>query len=255
MMIVDTHTHYGLCFEERDGPDPTLWLEALDEEGVDGALLLALRGLLPHENVSAANDRLVEIASHAPERILPFGTVNPVDGPASVAEAERCVKTLGMKGLKWHPWLQGFWALGGDEVHAVCEVCGEAGAAIVFHDGTPNVSMPSQVAELARAHPRTTFILGHAGLLHLWRQAAEAAALYENVYVALCGPHPGGLRHICATVPTERILWGSDYGFSFDSLLGYRKGLVGRLGLGAAEYDAIMGGNAARLFDMRPSAE
>ena len=252
-MIIDVHTHYGVCFEERDGTDPTRWLSALDEEGIDGAVVAALRGLFPGEDVPACNDALAQIVARAPHRLIAFGSVHPFAAGGAVAEAERCFKVHGMKGLKLHPWLQGFLYLGGTEMHELCEVCDAQGKMLLFHDGTSNVSMPSQVATLAKAHPRTTFILGHAGLIHLWRQAAEAAALYENVYIVLCGPHVAAMRHVCRNVPMEKIMWGSDYGPSFaGSPLPYRKAVMAHLGLGTDDYNAVMGGNAARLLDWRP---
>ena len=254
-MIIDTHTHYGTCYEERDGLDPTRWLGTLDHEGVDGAILMTHRGLMPNADARQCNDDLAEVVSRAPHRLVAFGSVNPFAGPQSVKEAERCLTALGMKGLKWHPWVQGFLYVGGEEVHAICDLCGSQDAPILFHDGTPNVSMPSQVALLAKAHSETVFILGHAGLMHLWRHAAEAAALHENIYITLCGPHPAALRHICREVPTERLLWGSDYGPSFVNLINYRKKLIGLLGPDQEQYNGIMGGDAARLLRWRPWAD
>ena len=248
-MIIDAHTHYGTASEEATDLSPTLFLQALERAGVDGACVMTLRGLRPGAGMRECNDEIAEVASHAPDRLIPFATVNPFEGPSAVAEMERCLTTLGMKGLKLHPWLQGFPRVGGKELHEICELCGAHGAPVVFHDGTPNVSMPSQVAQLARAHPRTPFVLGHSGLLHLWRQAAEAAALHANVHVTLCGPHPAALAHLIREVPIERILWGSDYILGWEALLGYRKGLVERMGLPEPERRAIMGENAARLVN------
>ena len=47
-------------------------------------------------------------------------------------------------------------------------------------------------------------------------------------------------------------MWGSDYGPSFVNLINYRRKLVGLLDLSSEEYNAIMGGNAARLLGWRP---
>ena len=252
-MVIDTHTHYGLFFEERDGLDPGRWFEFLDAAGVDGAILMTLRGLLPGSDPRRCNEDVARVVDRVPDRLVGFGTVNPFSGPPSVSEAHHCLHRLGLRGIKWHPWVQGFWNVGSAEVHEICRVCAEAGAPLVFHDGTPNVSMPSQVAKLAQKHPETTFILGHGGLMHLWRQAAEAAALYENIYITLCGPHPVALAHICRTVPVDRILWGSDHGLGPTDMVRYRKELVLRLDLDDARKQAILGTNAARLLGWRPT--
>lgn len=256
-MIIDAHTHYGTCFEERDGADPSRWLQLLDAEGIDGAAMSGLRSLLAAEDTSIAkcNDVLAEVVARAPRRLVAFATVHPFAGEAAVREAERCFQTHHMKGIKLHPWLQGFMRLGGREMHDLCDACGAAAKPILFHDGTSNVSMPAQIAMLARAHPQTNFILGHGGLMHLWRQAAEAAARCPNVYIVLCGPHPRALRHICDTVPTERILWGSDYGFDFANPIAYRKKLVSLLNLDTGAYRAVMGENIAALLKWRQEAD
>ena len=250
-MIFDAHTHYGVCFEDRDGTDPTNWLSGLLAEGVERALVCGHRAFLPGGDIPSANDALAKVVARMSDFAVPFATVHPLAGRSALDEAERCLRGHRMKGIKLHPWLQGFASMFGGVMHELCDLCGEAGAPIIFHDGTSNVSMPSQVATLAEAHPGTTFILGHAGLMHLWRQAAEAAALFPNMYVVLCGPHPAALRYICDRVPTERILWGSDYGFAFVNVITYRRRLMDRLGLAQARYRAIMWENAARLF---PSA-
>jgi len=249
-MIIDAHTHYCACYEERDGEDPSRWLAGLDAEQVDGAVLCGgFRSFWPGGGLAACNDRLARVAARAPQRLAAFGTTHPFCGEEAVPEAERCLGELGMKGIKLHPWLQGFPSLLGPEVQALCRVCEAAGSAILFHDGTSNVSLPSQIAELARAHPGANFILGHGGLLHLWRQAAEAAASIENLYITLCGPHVAALRHVCRVVPPQRILWGSDYGIDFSrAMLSYRKRLIDFAGLSRDGYEAAMGGNAARLL-------
>ena len=253
-MMIDAHTHYGVCYEARDGLDPARWLGVLDECGVDGALVAGHRSMCAEPDIPAANDALAKFVAAAPARLLALGTVHPFSGRAALAEAERCLKVHHMRGLKLHPWLQGFPSLAGKEVHDLCDFAGEARMPVMFHDGTPNVSMPSQVAMLAEAHPQTTFVLGHGGLIHLWRQAADAAALCGNMYIILCGPHLAALRHICKSVPAARLLWGSDHGFGFTSCIAYRKSLMDLVGLTREDYAAVMGGNAARLFDWRPAS-
>jgi len=255
-VIIDCHTH--LCLDEpaRRGVDLSAWLARLDDQGIDGAVVCGCRGLISQAELAADNELLSRAARLAPERLFPFGTVHPFASPNALEDAENCVRRLGMKGIKLHPWVQGFPNLLGKEVQDLCDLCGGLRVPLLFHDGTPNVSMPSQVAELARAHQKTTFVLGHAGLMHLWRQAAEVARLYGNVYITLCGPHPAAMRHIVRTVPVERVLWGSDYGFGVSRhLLGYRKRLVSLLDLSESARKAIMGENAARLLGWSPAGD
>jgi len=252
-MIIDAHTHYGICYQARDGLDPGRWTEDLRAAGVTGAVVSGHRVLVtPAYDVERANDELAEAVARTGGFALGLGTVHPFAGSAAITEADRCVGRLNMKGLKLHPWVQGFPTLFDPAVYRLCDLCAEAGVPVLFHDGTSSVSMSAQVGLLARRHPKTTFILGHAGLLQLWRPAATVAAVYGNVYTTLCGPHPAALKHICRTVPVERILWGSDAGIAFIDYAGYRKRLIDCLALEPREYDAVMGGNVRRLFRWNP---
>ncbi len=106
----------------------------------------------------------------------------------------------------------------------------------MLHDGTPPYSLPEQVAGLARRFSRTTFLLGHSGLLWSWRSAVEAAR-QPNVWLCLCGPHLRGLEILCEKVDPSRIVWGSDYGFGFADQIEYRLDLLrhARIGDGLKE--------------------
>lgn len=245
-MIVDCHTHWGIVWEDRDRGDPTRWLEMLDQYGIDKAFLLGHYNLEQSEATRADNDRLAEIRDRLPDRIVPFGTAWPQKGEEGIAEIRRCLEELGMMGLKFHPWLQGF-----STAHAVfaemCAMAGEFGVPILLHDGTPCYSLPEQVGGLARRFPGTTFVLGHAGLLWSWRSALEAARL-PNVWVCLCGPHLRAMELFCQRGDTDRLLWGSDFGFGFADPIGYRLGLIRRARIEEEVRENILGANPLRLL-------
>ncbi len=250
-MIVDCHTHWGICWEDRDRNDPSRWLAVLDRHGVDRAVLMGHYNLVRSQTAAADNDRLAELRDRAPERFVPVGTSWPQDGAAGVAEARRCLESLGMAGLKFHPWLQGFTTA--DPVFGeICALAGERGAPLFFHDGTPCYSLPEQIAGLARRFPATTFVLGHAGLLWSWRSAI-AAARQPNVWVCLCGPHRRALEMLCAQVAPDRIVWGSDFGFGFADALGYRLELLRRAAMADELRTRILGENPLRLVGGAPA--
>lgn len=249
-MIIDVHTHFGDCYQTRDGLDPSRWMEDLRSAGVDRAVVFGLRILrMPACDAERANDEIAEVVARTNGFAVGLGIVHPFSGQDAIAEADRSVRVLGMKGIKLHPWLQGFPTLFAPQVYDLCDWCAEQGVPLLLHDGTSNTSLPSQIGMLAKRHPRTTFILGHGGLLHLWRSAAEVAARFPNVYLTMCGPHPAALRHIFQTVPVERLLWGSDAGIAFVNYASYRKGLVDCLELAPEAYTAIMSGNVQHLLN------
>src|SRR5205085_12195604 len=62
------------------------------------------------------------------------------------------------------------------------------------------------------ACPKTTFVLGHTGAL----QVDEAIALardYPNVWVEVASQSLPAIRKILASVPAERIMFGTDWPF------------------------------------------
>jgi len=246
-MIVDCHTHWGMVWEDRDREDPTHWLEVLDKHGVDKTFLMGHYNLHQSGTAREDNDRLARLRDRVPERIIPFGTSWPKQGMEGVEEARRCIEDLGMKGLKFHPWLQGFSTA--DPVFAeVCALAGERRTPIVFHDGTPCYSLPEQIGGLARRFLRTTFVLGHSGLLWSWRSALEAAR-YPNVWICLCGPHMRAMEIFCQRVDPGRILWGTDFGFGFSDPIEYRLNLIRRARIDDGLRERILGVNPFRLFE------
>lgn len=248
-MIVDCHTHWGLCCEDRDGKDPANWLAVLDKHGVDQAFLMPHAGICRIDRCTADNNTVAAVAAKKSDRLIPIGTSWPQMGKEGVAEARRCITNLGMKGLKFHPWLQGF-STADPYFGEMCVLMGELNAPMFFHDGTPCYSLPEQISGLARRFPKTKFVLGHSGILWSWRSALEAAK-HPNIWICLCGPHLRAMEILCKQVNSDRIIWGSDFGFGFGDPIPYRLGLIQRAEISDALRDKILHANPMRLLNLR----
>ena len=246
-MIVDTHTHWGIAWEDRYGTDPSAFLKFLDRHRVDMAALMGHRGLRRNADLKACNDTIKETCNNSGGRLIPLALVHPDYGDESIRELNRCIRDLDMRGLKLHPWRQGCSA-SGPVMDELCKLCGEFDVPVIFHDGTPCYSMPSQIGGLALRFPRTRFVLGHAGLLALWRSAVSCGTRCPNLYLTLCGPYQAGLRAIVNTIDENRILWGTDFGAGRSDPIGYRKGLVENLDMPESKRVKVMGSNALHLF-------
>ena len=246
-MIVDCHTHWGTCWEDVDPDYPGQWLSVLDRCGVDRAFLMGGDGLMRCDACREDNDRIARVCAKEPDRLVPVGSSWPQMGDEGVAEARRCIVDLGMRGLKFHPWVQGFSTA--DPVFGeICGMAGELGVPVFFHDGTPCYSLPEQISGLARRFPQTRFVLGHAGLLWNWRSALEAAR-HPNVWVCLCGPHMRAIELFCKRVDGDRLLWGTDFGYSFSDPVGYRLDLIVRANIDDGLRQRILGTNPLRLLE------
>jgi uncharacterized protein len=169
-----------------------------------------------------------------------------------VPEVERCLGELAMHGLKFHPWLQGFSPLE-SFMDPICEVAATHASPVLFHDGTPPYSTPTQIAYLARRHPTVPFVLGHGGLTDLWREAIAAVTETENLYICMCGSSVPVMREIVKTCPVERIVVGTDAGLGSRPIQPYvrtRLRMLEELNLSPELQSAIFEANARRLFGL-----
>jgi len=245
-MIVDCHTHWGMVWEERYQGNPVEWLSILDRHQIQKAVFMGHGNLTRPDLCETENDNLVRMARQFPERLIPVGSCWPQQGKKGVAEARRLIETLRIKGLKFHPWLQGF-TVADPFLGQMCGLAGEAEIPVFFHDGTPCYSLSEQIAGLARRFPSTRFVLAHAGLLWNWRSALLAARL-PNVWVCLCGPHMRAIELLCRYADPDRILWGSDFGFGLSDQIEYRLNLFRRARISNPLRDQILKTNPLHLW-------
>ena len=246
-MIVDCHTHWGIEWKERYGSDPAEWLKTLDKYGIGGAFLMPSEGLIRQEKIHEDNQAVCAVCSRAPERLIPLITASPYSGKKGLQEIKHCAQVLGARGLKFHPWLQGF-SVTHPIFQDICTLAGELGLPVFFHDGTPPFSLPEQIIALSLKFPTTRFVLGHAGLLWNWRTVLLASGI-SNLFITLCGPHYKALEHIVRRVDDSQILWGSDFGFGLVDSVGYRYRLFKKLSLPEELERKILEENPARLME------
>jgi len=81
------------------------------------------------------NDFVAGCAHTHPDAFVGFASVDPLKGPAAVAELERAVHDLGLRGLKLHPTAQGFRP---DDraVYPIYETADALGIPVTVHTGT-----------------------------------------------------------------------------------------------------------------------
>lgn len=246
-MIVDCHAHWAQCFKDRDGLDPAGWLAVPAMYGVTHAVMLPFTGLLHAGLISMDNSDIAAVAKASKGAILPFCTLNTWFREETIKELTRCLTQLGCRGIKFHPWVQG-QSVSTAVMDEVCEMAAHHDVPILFHDGTPPFSLPSQMALLAKRHPRTTIILGHCGMLEHWREAIAALNSTENLWGCLCSPHPAAIRELLQKCDVSRLTWGSDYGFSFTDMVGYRMDMLTAAGATDETRHRLFAENPKRLL-------
>jgi len=246
MPMLDMHTHLrGKAFG-MGRRSTASFLAMMDRAGIDRAVVMTLDGFF--FDAVAANDALAEQAAESDCRLIPLCTVNPRHENA-VPEIRRCVEELGFRGVKLHPWWQGFSPV--DPVMTpVAAEAARLGVPILFHDGTPPFSSPLQVAYLADQFPDLTVILGHGGGMDLWVEAVAAAKRYPNCYVCLCGANPpAAFARMIQELGPAKVTFGTDVGFDDDYAV-FRAAQFRALvkDLPGPDQEAILWRNACRLL-------
>ncbi len=254
--MIDFHTHTPAWRQASwlagKAFDPVEFAAFLDNIGADAAVVLSHDGLF---NPSPqANDELAAFVAADPTRFFGFGTASPrhADAPA---EIRRCFRDLGLRGVKLHPWLQGF-SLHEPALDPICEVVAEYGGIVLSHDGTPPYSTALQIAALARRHPTVPFVLGHGGLHDTWREAMVATEETDNLYLCICGTPPYAARTILGRAPLSRVLFGTDAGLSDQASQDYAVARVAEIdgwGITAEQRRAMLVDNPRRLLGLDPA--
>lgn len=254
--MIDFHTHTpawrtatwlgGATF----GADE--FVEFMDGSGIERAVVLSHDGLF--NSTPEANDDLAAFVAAYPDRLIGFGSYNPRK-PEALEQTRRSFGELGLKGLKLHPWLQGF-SMHELSLDPIMEVVAEHRGILLCHDGTPPYATAGQIAALARRHPDVPVVLGHAGLHDLWRESLAFTQTTENLYICICGTPPYAAKRIVEEAPVGRVLFGTDAGLSDKASQDYAVARVGEIdqwGITPQQRHAMLVDNPRRLLERLPS--
>lgn len=163
---------------------PDKLISQMDEAGVAKSVLFACECPV----IYASNEYVANLCRQNPERLMGFASVDPKKENA-VSIIEDAVKSMGMKGLKFHPPLQNFYP--NDKImYRIYEKATALNIPVVFHVGsTPFAHLvridqanPLLLDEIAVKFPQLKIVLTHLGTL--WHN--EAFMVVEkntNVYI------------------------------------------------------------------------
>lgn len=175
------------------------------------------------------NDFIASCVAAHPDRFLGFASVDPLKGEAAIAEAERSVRELGLRGFKFHPSAQGF-APNDRAFYPLMEAIAGLGVPTLFHTGTTglgaglagggaiklSLSNPMMLDDLAADFPSLTIVGAHPS----WPWQDEMLAVIQhkaNVWMDLSGWSPRRwapeLTKAVLGPLQDRALFGTDYPF------------------------------------------
>lgn len=159
--------------------------------------------------------------------LIPFGSVDPLRGPAAVDQARELVEDHGVAGYKFHPSLQGF-APNDEAYYPLWQTIAELGVPALFHTGQNGIgaglpggrgiklkySNPLLLDDVAADFPTLTVILAHPSVP--WQAEAISMATHKsNVYIELSGwapkYFPAELVSAAGTLLRRKVMFGTDF--------------------------------------------
>jgi aminocarboxymuconate-semialdehyde decarboxylase len=237
---------------------------------------------------AATNDEIAGMIRTWPERFAGLGTLPMQDVKAAIAEMERCMTRLGLKGVEINDHINGR-TLEEPEFRPFWKAAQELGALVFFHQGgdtvvTPRSAryhLPNSIGNLAdRAVTFATLVsggvmdefpdlkicLGHGGgytcfgigrMDHGWQVRSEArvhitqppsAYLGRFYYDCIVYTEPA-LRFLIDSVGADRVVFGTDW--PYDMALDWPVAwILGMKGLSQEEKEAILWKNLERLLGL-----
>jgi predicted TIM-barrel fold metal-dependent hydrolase len=212
----------------RAGPPPDVETMAAQYKGWD---ILGVIFSVDTETVSGeradSNDYVASIVQKHPGQFIGFASVDPWKGKMAIAELERAVKVLGLRGLKLHPNTQAFFP-NDTRFYPLYDAARGLGVPVLFHSGHAGAgaglpggggiklkySNPIFIDDVAADFPDLTIIMAHPGWP--WQEEQIAVAIHKaNVFVDLSGwaPRyfPESLVREISTRLQDKVLFGSDY--------------------------------------------
>lgn len=262
------------CREYVDDGTFGKFIENMDESGVDISVLFYSDNVddgLDDERVMKHNASCADISKRHPERIIAVASIDP-RRPRAPLLFRTCLEEYGMQGLKWHPDY-GYYP-NSEEAYRVLEVASEFSVPLITHTGPlPHLrskySHPLHLDDVALDFPKLDVIAAHMGDTW-WRDWASLAKYKKNIYGDLAvwqlmaesnmPKFRRTLREIIDTVGVEQILFGSDEP-AFEPLVSKRRWVEilknlpsdtsGGIRFTDDEITSILGGNAARIFNLR----
>lgn len=203
--------------------EPARFLSLLDRAGIERAGLInyVAPDLMGFDDTCC--EYVIEYAKAAPDRLLPFGSVNPRLRTDCGARMRQLIE-LGLRGVKVHPPHQ--MVAANDYLEQlphqaeIYEECQTAGLPVMFHTGTSifpgarnRFASCMQVDDVAVDFPNLNIILAHGGRPLYMQEAFFLLRRHPRMYMDVSGIPPAKLLEYFPRLEeiSDKVLWGTDW--------------------------------------------
>jgi predicted TIM-barrel fold metal-dependent hydrolase len=220
--------------------DPNRLLTAMDQAGVDKAMVCSLAQRIENEFLAGL------VAAH-PDRLFGFGQVKPQDDDA--LDQIRRFAEAGLVGLKLHPSLHGYHVADHGLLDPVFGLCADLGLPVLVNALDDPFCAPLAIEEIAKDHPTVTTIIAHMGAVWNVPEAIIVAERRPNVYLETSATLLSDVRQAHARLGAGKILMGTEWpGSDFE----LERLKIAKAVPDPADRALIEGGNLARLMGWLP---
>lgn len=174
-----------------------------------------------------ANDFVADGAARHPDILIPFASIAPSRGAQGVEELERLITEKGVRGVKFHPSIQGFLPNDGS-ADGLYAVLAKHRLPALFHTGQTGIgagmpggagiklapSNPIYLDDVCADFPDMTVIMAHPSVP--WQDEAISIATHKpNAYIDLSGwspkYFPPQLVRAAGGMLRNKVLFATDY--------------------------------------------
>jgi predicted TIM-barrel fold metal-dependent hydrolase len=239
--------------DEQPAIDATV--AAMDQAGVGFGLLSAWSA--PHQPPPISNEEVAESVRAHPTRFAGLAAVDLNRPMEAVRELRRCVRDLGVKGLRVVPWL---WEAPPTDrrYYPLFVACVELGVPFFTQVGHTGPLRPSEtgrpipyVDQVALDFPELVIVGGHIG--YPWTEEMIAVARkHENVYIDTSAytarRYPSELvAYLRSTSGRRKVMFGTNY-----PMVSHQQALehLDDLGLDEETRELFLAGNARRVLGL-----
>ena len=219
------HAHLAANWEQLLAvtEDPAALLQIMDESGVARVGLVTDVSPNVMGMTDEANDHTVRYAQAAPERLLPYGGVDPVTSPNALGALERLLD-LGIRLLKIHPphmrCAANAYTEGLDALADLYRKCENVGLPVMIHTGTSifpgarsKYGNPMEIDDVAIDFPDLQIVMAHGGRPLYMAEAFFILRRHPKVWLDLSGIPPLRIPEYFPRLDeiAAKVLWGTDW--------------------------------------------
>jgi uncharacterized protein len=240
-------------FDTAGDPVPARLEALLDAQGVDTALLFAEYS--PRATGTQPIEDLLPVIAHNPARFRLVANVNPEVHDPAVKEAERQLNE-GAVALKIHP-VHGAFRPDAPPLHDVYDLCSQRQIPVIVHTGPsifpgslPEAGDPNLLRDIIARFPGVQFVLAHGGRGGWYADAAGMALTTSNVWLDIAGLPPKRLPDYYRAFDLSELAARWIFGTDWPGVPGTKANVraLAALGLPGDVLDAVLGGNAHRVY-------